>query len=73
MIELGDRIHLALSSIGVTSDRVKQWLGVECHCEERRQKLNALDRWAQRVLKGIRDNHLNHLEEMVHADDSRRD
>lgn len=47
---LGDVIHEALDRAGLTSDRVKYWLG-DCCCEERRQKLNQLHRWATRSFK----------------------
>lgn len=49
---LGDRIESALAAVGVTQDRVKTWLGPECGCEERKAKLNAIDAWARRVLRG---------------------
>lgn len=49
---LGDAIHSALALVGVTPERVTRWLGRPCGCEERRQKLNALSRWAARVLSG---------------------
>lgn len=49
---LGDRIEQALTHMGISSRRVEVWLGVTCGCEERRDKLNALDSWARRVLRG---------------------
>lgn len=49
---LGDRVATALLSIGITPDRVSQWVGRPCGCDERKQKLNALDKWARRVLSG---------------------
>ena len=49
---LGDSIVAALSVVGITSDRVEKWLGAPCNCEERKQKLNKLDLWARRVLRG---------------------
>lgn len=49
---LGDSIEAALSVVGITSDRVEKWLGTLCNCEERKQKLNRLDLWARRVLRG---------------------
>lgn len=49
---LGDLIHHALSSVGVTTDRVERWLGAPCGCEERREKLNRLSNWAKRVAAG---------------------
>lgn len=56
MIRLGDIIESALSTVGITKDRVdwisQEWVGVPCGCEERKQKLNALSAWAYRVLAG---------------------
>lgn len=49
---LGDLIHAGLSRLGLTPQRVSGWLGEECQCKERQKKLNALDRWARRVLSG---------------------
>jgi hypothetical protein len=50
---LGDLIHKALKTCGITDDRVAQWLGKSCSgCKERRDKLNRLTWWAIRVLSG---------------------
>lgn len=49
---IGDTIETALSKLGITSERVEQWLGGPCGCEERKQKLNQLGRWASRILSG---------------------
>jgi len=49
---LGDLIETALSSVGVTKSLVEGWLGKPCGCDERKQKLNALSFWAQRVISG---------------------
>lgn len=49
---LGDLIHSGLNRLGLTPQRVSGWLGRECRCKERQEKLNALDRWAKRVLAG---------------------
>jgi hypothetical protein len=46
---LGDLIESALSSVGVTEERVKAWVG-DCGCSERKQRLNTLSDWALRVL-----------------------
>jgi hypothetical protein len=47
---LGDFIEKALSSVGVTEERVSGWLGKPCGCKERRKKLNALSDWVNRKL-----------------------
>lgn len=49
---LGDHIESALSFVGITSERVSKWIGKPCGCQVRRDKLNALHLWIERVLKG---------------------
>lgn len=49
---LGDRIKQALSSVGITEERVSGWLGAPCNCDERVQKLNRLGDWASSILSG---------------------
>lgn len=43
---LGDAVEAALSAVGVDAAEVEAWLGRPCGCEERREKLNDLGRWA---------------------------
>ena len=50
--ELGDIIEQALTKIGITKERVEEWLGGPCGCEERKEMLNRLSRWAKRILRG---------------------
>ena len=50
--ELGDRVRDALSALGITDERVTEWIGKPCGCEERKEKLNQLSRWAKRVADG---------------------
>lgn len=61
----GDWIEVTLSSVGITKERVTEWLGEECNCEERKQKLNQLHAWARRVFSGKRDNAKEYLEEII--------
>ena len=49
---LGDVVEKALSTVGITSERVEAWLGKPCNCKKRRDRLNALDAWARGVLTG---------------------
>ena len=49
---LGDNIKKALSAVGITEERVSNWLGTPCNCAERVEKLNQLGNWASRVLSG---------------------
>jgi len=45
---LGDLVHQALQSIGITEERFKQVLGLkECNCSARRKLLNKLWPFAQ--------------------------
>lgn len=46
---LGDTIESALSRAGITSERVRDWLG-DCGCEQRKARLNALGAWAGQYL-----------------------
>ena len=48
---LGDVVSKALELIGVTEQRVVDWMG-DCKCKERREKLNQLGNWATRVVMG---------------------
>ena len=49
---LGDFVKSALSAVGITEERVSNWLGAPCNCSERVEKLNQLGEWAKSVLKG---------------------
>lgn len=48
----GDHVARALSTVGITPERVTEWIGAECGCKERRQRLNELGVWGKRVLDG---------------------
>jgi len=45
--QLGDAVESALSKVGVTKERVEDWLGRPCGCVERQKRLNDLSEWAQ--------------------------
>jgi hypothetical protein len=62
---LGDLLESALGTIGVTSARVEAWLGRPCGCDERRERLNALDRWARRFWAGHTENARSYLEQIL--------
>ena len=71
-MELGDVVESALSSVGITSERVSVWLGRPCNCDERKQKLNQLSVWARRVAKGKTDRakeYLNRIMGVEYGDD----
>lgn len=63
--KLGDVIESALSSVGITQDRISGWLGRPCGCHERALKLNRLGEWAYRVLHGKTAEPLVELDKMV--------
>ena len=67
---LGDQVQQALTRVGITKDRVEQWLGRPCHCLERQAKLNALGFWARRVLKGSLDRMTEILERIMSDDET---
>lgn len=49
---LGTLIESALSTVGVTEERVTKWLGRPCGCSERKRKLNELSTWAIGLIRG---------------------
>ena len=64
--ELGNEIEKALAAIGVTSERVAKWL--DCHCSERRDRLNALGAWTQRVVAGKIERAREFLERIINVE-----
>lgn len=44
---LGDAVESALSAVGITKERVAEWIGGPCGCKERQQRLNDLHQWAK--------------------------
>jgi hypothetical protein len=58
-MELGDIVHHALASVGITELFVASWLGRSggggCGCDGRRRRLNDLSRWAKRFVSGRAD------------------
>ena len=51
-MELGDLVEKGLIFVGITKEKVSEWLGEECGCQERKEKLNQLSIWAKRVARG---------------------
>lgn len=58
---LGDVIERALSTTGITKERVERWVGGPCGCRERQEKLNAVGLWARRVLAGRLEHAVEYL------------
>lgn len=68
--ELGDSVETALTAVGITKDRVADWLGVEdCGCDERKEKLNQLSRWAKRVVRGKVTKAKDYLDQMMTSEE----
>ena len=52
LFALGDAVETALSSVGITEDRVTRWLGRNCGCRDRKERLNRFSRWIHAKLRG---------------------
>lgn len=65
---LGDRVSFALNALGVTPVRLLVFLS-GCCCKERRERLNALDAWARRVLSGKVDGALRYLNNLIGSEE----
>lgn len=63
--EVGDLISSALAIVGVTDDSVSRWFGRPCGCDQRRQRLNQLHRWATRVVSGKIERAREYLDSLV--------
>lgn len=48
---LGDALAKAIETVGIDKVDVEAFLGEECGCGDRQEKLNALDRWARQSVK----------------------
>lgn len=64
--KLGDAVETALSAVGITEEKVVEFLGRPCGCKRRKEKLNQLSAWAQRKLQGLftdaeAEKHLNEI------------
>lgn len=66
--KLGDAISKALAALGVTEDRVNEALGRPCGCKARREMLNRLNPWAERVNEGRVEDARKYLEEIIGVD-----
>jgi hypothetical protein len=64
-MKLGDLIQQALSSVGITEERVENYLGRPCGCSKRIKRLNRLDDWARRVISGKTEDAKVHLEKLL--------
>ena len=64
---IGDRIGQALSIVGITPNRVTNWLGKPCGCEERKEKLNRLETWVLEFFRGNKETSKEELEEILRS------
>lgn len=67
--ELGDMVSSALSTVGITPERVSEWLGQPCGCAERKEKLNNLSRWAKQATKDSVANSKSFLKKLIGISD----
>ena len=62
--KLGDVVEKALKAVGVTEERVRKVIP-NCGCRKRREMLNRLSLWAQRVVSGKTEDAEKYLDEIV--------
>ena len=62
---LGDLVGAALKKLGITDERVTNFIGKPCGCAKRREYLNRLDLWARRVLSGRTDKGKRYFDQIV--------
>ena len=63
---LGDTVENALSLVGISSKLVERWLGRPCNgCVERREKLNQLHLWVNRVVSGKTEQAVEYLNKIM--------
>lgn len=62
---LGDNVEFALTAIGITKERVSNWLGAPCNCEGRKQKLNKLGKWAASFARTTYDKARESIESLI--------
>lgn len=68
MVYLGDRLKNFLDSMGITEDRVSNWIGRPCGCKERIAKINSLHRWFKRFSPLKNTNAKEYLERIMDED-----
>lgn len=51
--KIGSMIGAGLSAVGITDERVTRWLGKDCGCPHRRNKLNALAEHATKAISSV--------------------
>lgn len=66
---LGDLIESALSSVGITKERVEKFVGRPCGCRERQRRINSLQSWATRIIMGKKDEAEKLLNDIVGTDE----
>lgn len=48
----GDNLHAALKIAGITPERIEKFVGINCGCRDRQERLNQLGIWIRRVIRG---------------------
>lgn len=64
---LGDHIEAMLTKMGITKEKVSEWIGHPCNCEERQERINALDKWARESAKGAYKNAKRRLLRLINV------
>jgi len=64
-MKLGDKVEQALTTVGITSEKVEEWLGRPCNCKKRKEKLNRIGAWAARIMGGRTDDAQKYLDEFI--------
>ena len=62
---IGDQVETALALMGITKQRVSNWLGIPCNCDQRKQKLNKLHAWARMSVKVSADKAKQYIEKIL--------
>ena len=62
---IGDTVARALEIVGVTEQSIYQATGINCNCNERKERLNQLHVWALRVLSGKVNRAREYLEQIL--------
>ena len=61
---LGDLIESALSTVGITPDRVTKLIGRDCGCKKRKEWLNRITLWSKKVPTLDPEEARRHFEQM---------
>lgn len=52
---IGDAVEGVLKRVGITKERVSDWLGKPCNCPARKKRMNEWDLWFRHAAKLVSD------------------